>query len=204
MWQKSKFHSRVSVKHLPEVCWATLGLVSQSHETWTPKVPQLPSAQTADSVPPDKLFFLPISKNLINITNDNFVPVQIVDFSVQGVVLKAVISKTKISNMSTIQSRSQNSVRNVHSSAFVPLPSSDWFLCCSTLSKLTCQSQAKIWGEFSFDLCSFKLWSHMHIFNFCILLFYMFSVPTASPATSRFTSCFWNCSKCQPQKKKKT
>lgn len=47
--------------------------------------------------------------NLINITNDNFVPVQIVDFSVQGVVLKAVISKTKIFNMSTIQSRSQNS-----------------------------------------------------------------------------------------------
>lgn len=57
MWQKSKFHSRVSVKHLPEVCWAALRLVSQSHETWTPKVPQLPLAQTADSVPPDKLFF---------------------------------------------------------------------------------------------------------------------------------------------------
>lgn len=53
-------------------------------------------------------------KNLINITNDNFVPIRIVDFSVQGVISKVVIGKTKISNMSTVQPRSQNSVRDFY------------------------------------------------------------------------------------------
>uniref|UniRef100_A0A3B5JUS2 Transmembrane protein 106A n=1 Tax=Takifugu rubripes TaxID=31033 RepID=A0A3B5JUS2_TAKRU len=47
--------------------------------------------------------------NLINITNENFVPVNIVDFSIQGVISKAVIGKTKISNLGAIQSRSQSS-----------------------------------------------------------------------------------------------
>lgn len=116
-------------------------------------------------VPPNKLF-LPISKNLVNITNDNFVPVQIVGFSVQGVLAKVVVSKTKISNMSSIQSRSQNSVRNVHVGVSLPLPASDQFLCCSTPSKWTCQSQTRIWGEFGFDFCSFQLWSHVHVFSF--------------------------------------
>ncbi|XP_054608413.1 transmembrane protein 106A [Dunckerocampus dactyliophorus] len=45
--------------------------------------------------------------NLINIVNENFVPVQIVEFDVQGLVSHVVISKTKLSNMSTIPSRSQ-------------------------------------------------------------------------------------------------
>ncbi|XP_044035144.1 transmembrane protein 106A [Siniperca chuatsi] len=47
--------------------------------------------------------------NLINITNENFVPVHIVDFNVQGLVSDAVVGKTKISNMTAIQSRSQKS-----------------------------------------------------------------------------------------------
>lgn len=47
---------------------------------------------------------------MINITNQNFVPVQIVDFTVQGLVLDAVVGKTKISNMEPAQSRSQKSV----------------------------------------------------------------------------------------------
>lgn len=47
---------------------------------------------------------------MINITNQNFVPVQIVDFTVQGLVLDAVVGKTKMSNMEPAQSRSQKSV----------------------------------------------------------------------------------------------
>ncbi|XP_054454927.1 transmembrane protein 106A [Anoplopoma fimbria] len=45
--------------------------------------------------------------NLINITNENFVPVQIVEFNVQGLLVKEVVAKTKITNMTAIQSRSQ-------------------------------------------------------------------------------------------------
>lgn len=63
----------------------------------------------------------PIFQNLINITNENFVPVQIVDFSIQGVISKAVIGKTKISNLGIIQSRSQTSVRNVDADVSAPL-----------------------------------------------------------------------------------
>ncbi|XP_035001094.1 transmembrane protein 106A [Hippoglossus stenolepis] len=47
--------------------------------------------------------------NLINITNENFVPIQIVGFSIQSVVTNIVVSKTKISNITAIQSRSQKS-----------------------------------------------------------------------------------------------
>ncbi|XP_030257162.1 transmembrane protein 106A [Sparus aurata] len=48
--------------------------------------------------------------NLINITNENFVPVQIVKFSGQGLVNKAVVGKIKPINMSTtIPPRSQKS-----------------------------------------------------------------------------------------------
>nr|XP_057934240.1 transmembrane protein 106A isoform X2 [Doryrhamphus excisus] len=45
--------------------------------------------------------------NLINVLNENFVPVQIVEFDVQGLVSRVVISKTRMSNMSAIPSRSQ-------------------------------------------------------------------------------------------------
>lgn len=62
-----------------------------------------------------------ISQNLINITNENYVPVQIVDFSIQGVVSKAVLGKTKISDMGAIPSRSQRSVRNVDAKVCAPL-----------------------------------------------------------------------------------
>ncbi|KAM7381234.1 hypothetical protein PAMA_012197 [Pampus argenteus] len=48
-------------------------------------------------------------KNLINITNDNFSPVQIVEFNVQGLVSDIVVGKTKISNMTGLKSRSQRS-----------------------------------------------------------------------------------------------
>ncbi|XP_018534868.1 transmembrane protein 106A [Lates calcarifer] len=47
--------------------------------------------------------------NLINITNENFVPVQIAEFSIQSLVTDIVVGKTKISNMTAIQSRSQKS-----------------------------------------------------------------------------------------------
>ncbi|XP_039991630.1 transmembrane protein 106A isoform X2 [Xiphias gladius] len=47
--------------------------------------------------------------NLINITNENFVPVQIVDFNVQSLVTNIVVGNTKISNLTAIQSRSQQS-----------------------------------------------------------------------------------------------
>ncbi|KAK2884510.1 hypothetical protein Q8A73_020984 [Channa argus] len=47
--------------------------------------------------------------NLVNITNENFVPVQIVELDIQGLVSGAVCGKDKISNMTAIQSRSQKS-----------------------------------------------------------------------------------------------
>ncbi|XP_060950770.1 transmembrane protein 106A [Limanda limanda] len=47
--------------------------------------------------------------NVINITNENFVPVQIVGFTIQGLVTDIVVAKTKISNITAITSRSQKS-----------------------------------------------------------------------------------------------
>lgn len=47
--------------------------------------------------------------NLVNVTNENFVPVQIVEFDIQGLVNDVVVGKTKISNMTSIPSRSQKS-----------------------------------------------------------------------------------------------
>uniref|UniRef100_A0A3B5L2F6 Transmembrane protein 106A n=1 Tax=Xiphophorus couchianus TaxID=32473 RepID=A0A3B5L2F6_9TELE len=48
--------------------------------------------------------------NLFNMTNENFVPVQIAEFSMQGVVNEIVVGHTKITNMTAIQSRSRKSV----------------------------------------------------------------------------------------------
>lgn len=45
--------------------------------------------------------------SLINITNANYVPVNIVEFRVQGLVCGVVTGKTKISNMTGIPSRSK-------------------------------------------------------------------------------------------------
>lgn len=45
--------------------------------------------------------------NLMNITNENFVTVQIVELDVQGLVTDTVVGKTKILNMPAIQSHSQ-------------------------------------------------------------------------------------------------
>uniref|UniRef100_A0A3Q3EV48 Transmembrane protein 106A n=1 Tax=Labrus bergylta TaxID=56723 RepID=A0A3Q3EV48_9LABR len=47
--------------------------------------------------------------NLINITNENFVPVQLVEFDIQCLISEVVVGKTKISNMTSIPSRSQKS-----------------------------------------------------------------------------------------------
>ncbi|XP_076008305.1 transmembrane protein 106A [Genypterus blacodes] len=47
--------------------------------------------------------------NLINVTNRNFVPVQISDFNIQGLVADIVIGKSRISNMTGISYRSQKS-----------------------------------------------------------------------------------------------
>ncbi|XP_071319240.1 transmembrane protein 106A [Trachinotus anak] len=73
-------------------------------------------------------------KNLLNITNNNFVPVQIVDFNVQGLVTDLVVGKTKIYNMTAIPSRSQKSYTIV-----VDLPITDKGLntyCKSTSIKI--------------------------------------------------------------------
>ncbi|XP_030018998.1 transmembrane protein 106A isoform X2 [Sphaeramia orbicularis] len=45
--------------------------------------------------------------NLINITNENYVPVQIVELDIQSLFTNLVAGNTKITNMSSIQSRSQ-------------------------------------------------------------------------------------------------
>ncbi|KAM9336840.1 transmembrane protein 106A [Symphorus nematophorus] len=47
--------------------------------------------------------------NLINITNENFVPVQIIKFTAQGLLSSTVVGTAEISNMTAIQSRSQKS-----------------------------------------------------------------------------------------------
>uniref|UniRef100_A0A3P9P5S6 Transmembrane protein 106A n=1 Tax=Poecilia reticulata TaxID=8081 RepID=A0A3P9P5S6_POERE len=48
--------------------------------------------------------------NLFNMTNENFVPVQIAEFSMQGVVNEIVVGHTKIANMTAIESRSRKPV----------------------------------------------------------------------------------------------
>uniref|UniRef100_A0A146V8P9 Transmembrane protein 106A n=1 Tax=Fundulus heteroclitus TaxID=8078 RepID=A0A146V8P9_FUNHE len=45
--------------------------------------------------------------NLINMTNENFVPVQIVEFTMQGLLAQTVVGHTKLSNLTAIQSRSR-------------------------------------------------------------------------------------------------
>uniref|UniRef100_A0A8C6P619 Transmembrane protein 106A n=1 Tax=Nothobranchius furzeri TaxID=105023 RepID=A0A8C6P619_NOTFU len=57
-------------------------------------------------------------KNLLNITNDNFVPVQIRDFNMQGLVAKTVMGKTKMTNLTAIKSRSKQSVNYCQSEKF--------------------------------------------------------------------------------------
>ncbi|XP_056153426.1 transmembrane protein 106A [Lampris incognitus] len=47
--------------------------------------------------------------NLVNISNENFVPIQIAGFDIQGLVSRTVVGKAKISNMTIIKSRSQKS-----------------------------------------------------------------------------------------------
>lgn len=45
--------------------------------------------------------------NLVNITNENFVAVRVVEFSVQSLVSGGVVGKTRISNMTAIPSRAK-------------------------------------------------------------------------------------------------
>ncbi|XP_058477964.1 transmembrane protein 106A [Solea solea] len=47
--------------------------------------------------------------NLLNITNENFFPVHIMEFTVQSLVSKTVVSKTTFSNMTAIKPRSKTS-----------------------------------------------------------------------------------------------
>uniref|UniRef100_A0A8C7YVE7 Transmembrane protein 106A n=1 Tax=Oryzias sinensis TaxID=183150 RepID=A0A8C7YVE7_9TELE len=47
--------------------------------------------------------------NLIKISNENYVPVQVVTFNMQGLVSKTVMGKTSMTNMTSIQPRSQRS-----------------------------------------------------------------------------------------------
>ncbi|KAF6720656.1 Transmembrane protein 106B [Oryzias melastigma] len=47
--------------------------------------------------------------NLIKISNENYVPVQVVQFNMQGLVSKTVMGKTSMTNMTSIQPRSQRS-----------------------------------------------------------------------------------------------
>ncbi|XP_070707992.1 transmembrane protein 106A [Pempheris klunzingeri] len=47
--------------------------------------------------------------NLINITNENFVPVHVAEFNIQGLISASVVGKTKITNLTAIQSRSEKS-----------------------------------------------------------------------------------------------
>uniref|UniRef100_A0A3P8S827 Transmembrane protein 106A n=1 Tax=Amphiprion percula TaxID=161767 RepID=A0A3P8S827_AMPPE len=47
--------------------------------------------------------------NRINITNENFVPVQITDFTIQGLVDKSVVGKNKTTDITALQSRTQTS-----------------------------------------------------------------------------------------------
>ncbi|XP_047466075.1 transmembrane protein 106A [Mugil cephalus] len=47
--------------------------------------------------------------NVINISNENFFPVEIAQFTMQGLIADIVMGKTKLSNMTAIQPRSQKS-----------------------------------------------------------------------------------------------
>uniref|UniRef100_A0A3Q1J5P2 Uncharacterized protein n=1 Tax=Anabas testudineus TaxID=64144 RepID=A0A3Q1J5P2_ANATE len=76
--------------------------------------------------------------NLINITNENFVPVQIVEFHIQGLVDDMVVGKKKISNLTAIQSHSQKLVsflKMVHIKIFYGAP-----INCSVSYSAYCKS----------------------------------------------------------------
>lgn len=60
------------------------------------------------------VFFTPDSvkmlvKNLVNITNENFVSVEIVEFDIQSLVSLSIVGKTKLCNMTSVPSRSMKS-----------------------------------------------------------------------------------------------
>uniref|UniRef100_A0AAQ4NTX6 Transmembrane protein 106A n=1 Tax=Gasterosteus aculeatus aculeatus TaxID=481459 RepID=A0AAQ4NTX6_GASAC len=92
--------------------------------------------------------------NLINVTNENFVPVQIVEFSVQGLISRAVVGTSKITNMTTMQARSVKSVsftwkdlcyaknNNEKIRCWCVCPKTHFFVC-STPLKLTCLLRIK-------------------------------------------------------------
>lgn len=46
----------------------------------------------------------------MNVTNQNFVPIQIVEFDIQGLIDDVIVGKNKIVNLTSIPSRSQKSV----------------------------------------------------------------------------------------------
>uniref|UniRef100_A0A8C5NCH6 Transmembrane protein 106A n=1 Tax=Gouania willdenowi TaxID=441366 RepID=A0A8C5NCH6_GOUWI len=50
--------------------------------------------------------------NLINVSNLNFVPVHVVQFTIQALIEDTIVGTNKFSNMSSIQSRSMKSVTN--------------------------------------------------------------------------------------------
>ncbi|CAL8304958.1 unnamed protein product [Lota lota] len=60
------------------------------------------------------VYFTPINirvevTNVINISNENFVPVEIVELDVQGLVQHTIVGKSKKLNMSRVEARSQTS-----------------------------------------------------------------------------------------------
>lgn len=75
-------------------------------------------------------------------SNENFVPVQVTDFAMQGLIIKTVMGNVKVSNMTTIPSRSRRSVsftRNQH--MFV---SHDAFLTCKPVLQYTTEINLRI------------------------------------------------------------
>ncbi|KAE8283940.1 Transmembrane protein 106B [Larimichthys crocea] len=50
-----------------------------------------------------------IPENLMNITNNNFASVTVVDLTIQSLVSDIVVGKTRISNLTTLHARSQKS-----------------------------------------------------------------------------------------------
>lgn len=160
------------VKHLPKLCWARLCLVSQSHETV--RDAEGPSASVS-------------SNHLLNCFSSHLEeshqhhqrqlrPDQDCGLQCSGCDLEG-------------GHRQDQDLQHEHRPASLPELGKGLLhrrircrvltviFCCSTRSKLTYQSQTRIWGEFGFDLRNIKLSSHLQCFVFCSFIHFQLLLP---------------------------
>lgn len=64
------------------------------------------------------IFMCFLTQNLLNITNENYLDVKILDFSVQVLINQRVMKRIKIKNITVLKQRSEKSVSLIHQKYF--------------------------------------------------------------------------------------